>query len=251
MRILTVGDSWTKGVGSTDLKTKSWPAQFASKYNVEVVNLAQYGSSNARAVRIAIEELCRDSDYDLVVWPIGPANRNEILSQGKWQQAWPNHITYGVESSDLDHFFFKHWHKFNDVQYVLYQSFQLLSATKFFGVNCYICSLSFFVNQYQKEISWIRDYKGDNNFDALGMPLDELDIGISDLNRKLLVLQSLLKTIEQHQPDLFYPIVDLYYDNLETEQKYGYNYKELSRKDGHPDDQGYQAIADYFGKKLL
>ncbi len=41
MNILTVGDSWTEGIGSSNLQTKSWPAQMAKKYNLKCNQLRQ------------------------------------------------------------------------------------------------------------------------------------------------------------------------------------------------------------------
>ena len=97
MRILTIGDSWTYGLGSSDPSTMSWPAQMGKKYGVDVVNLARPGWSNQRAMRIAAEELCRDSAYDYVIFPLCPAERNEILNVGKWQQLWPAYPQNTIE----------------------------------------------------------------------------------------------------------------------------------------------------------
>ena len=113
MRILTLGDSWTHGPSNNDPPDISWPCQMASRYNVEVVNLAQSGGSNARAARIGIEELTRDCNYDYVVFPLAPASRTEILKQGKWHQVWPN-ASWAKDYSDK--IFTEYWHSFNDVQ---------------------------------------------------------------------------------------------------------------------------------------
>ena len=79
MRILTLGDSWTYGSNEWGLDPAivSWPAQMSQKYGVDVVNLARGGSGNQRAARIGIEELCRDSNYDYVIFPLAPASRTE------------------------------------------------------------------------------------------------------------------------------------------------------------------------------
>ena len=52
--------------------------------------------------------------------------------------------------------------------------------------------MSLFVEKmYQKELSWINDYNNDKDFRKLGMPLEELNIGVKDLDRKLKVLKAM------------------------------------------------------------
>jgi hypothetical protein len=242
MRILALGDSWTYGSESSDPLTKSWPAQLSKKYNVEVVNLARGGASNHRALRIGIEELSRDCNYDYVVWGLGPAARTEILKSGKWHQIWPRN-----GQSHLDRVYTEFWHPWNDVQYTILQVLQFASFVKMLNIPLYTCSLSFCVNQYRNEFSWITDYKGDNNFELLNMPLQQFNIGISDLHRKLISLQSMHQLLLTQQPDYTYDVVDRYLKDYLTEKNYGNN---LFAKGGHPNDNGYHALCDFFAKKL-
>lgn len=242
MRILTLGDSWTYGVNSSDPATMSWPAQMARKYSVEVVNLARGGISNQRATRIGIEELCRDSNYDYVIFPLAPASRTEILKTGKWQQVWPN---FG--SSNLDKMFAELWHPWNDVQYTIQLCFYFIHSLKALGIPLYMTGLSFYPAQYQKELGWIMNYQNNNDFESLKMPLQEFNTGIKDLDRKLKTLKAIHQKNLHLQPEYMDCVISSYLKTPIIQQKYNYVYKEFQ---GHPDDRGYAALADYFAEKI-
>lgn len=235
MRILTLGDSWTYGAESSDPANKSWPAQMAKKYNVEVVNLATGGSSNQRAARIGIEELCRDPHYDWVIFPLGPASRSEILKMGKWHQIWP---LSGHTPIDKIHRDF--WHPWNDVQNTLMLVLNFLSFVKLTGSKLHITGLSLFTMNYSNEIKWILNYKNDYDFNSLGMPLSDLDIGIKDLDRKLKSLKAIHNTIAEYQPDYFSNAIN---------ECFGKSTGMFARG-GHPNDNGYARLADYFAEKI-
>jgi len=243
MKILTLGDSWTYGSNECGLNPNeiSWPVQLSRKYNVEVVNLARGGSSNQRASRIGIEELCRDSNYDYVIFPLAPAPRTEVLKLGKYHQVWPN------GPSDLDKIYFDFWHSWNDIQNTIMLSFYFIHSVKSLGVPLYLTGLSLRPTKYAQELSWIMDYKNNNDFSSLNMPLDDFNIGIKDLDRKLKSLKAIhLKNIEL-QPEYLQDVVESYFSLQETQKKYCYSCESVK---GHPNDQGYAALADYFAGKI-
>ena len=211
----------------------------ASKYNVSVTNLACGGSSNQRQVRIGIEELCRNSDYDWLIFPLGPANRLEVLKRGKWHQVWPN--TPALYATPVDKLFHDLWHPWNDVQITVMLALQFLFFVKSQNVRLLITGLSFKPNFYKQELSWIRNYKGDNNFRALGIPLEELDIGVKDLDRKLVCLKAMVDLLEQHQPEWCLDVDQLL---LRPHQSTVY------APGCHPNDKGYGMLADYFASKI-
>ena len=233
MRILTLGDSWTYGLESSDPATMSWPAQMSKNYNIEVVNLGRGGSSLERACRIGIEELCRNRDYDLVILPLVPLSRTEVLKNGKWHQVWPS----GTRSiTNLDRIYTEFWMPWNDIQKMILQTLQFASFVKSIGIPLYMCSLSNYILKYKAELGWITDYKNNNDFASLGMPLTELNIGIRDLNRKL---QS-LRAIHNHNLGL----VPDYITDV------SYLTKNHVAAGGHPNDDGYTILADYFAEKI-
>jgi hypothetical protein len=242
MKILTLGDSWTYGVNSSNPETMSWPAQMAKKYNIEVVNLAQGGASNQRIARIGIEELCQDKDYDHVIFALGPACRHEILNIGKWHQIWPNS---GKSGADI--LFTEFWHSWNDVQYTIQLAFYFMHSIKALGIPLYMTGLSLHPSQYKKEIDWILNYKNDYNFKSLNMPLEEFNIGVKDLDRKLKTLKAIHQQNLQQQPEYLNDVVKFYLMEQSIQEKYQYSYKEFK---GHPDDNGYAALADYFAQKI-
>jgi hypothetical protein len=242
MRILTVGDSWTYGSESSDPATMSWPAQMSKKYNVEVVNLARGGASNQRASRVLIEEVCRDQQYDYIIFPLAPGSRTEVLKHGKWQQIWP-----GLGINNLDQIYTDFWHPWNDLQLVMLESFKLIYAMKGFNIPLYIGGLSFCPRKYKKELDWILHYKNDNNFNALNMPLNEFNIGITDLDRKLKALKAIHEKNLVLQPDYLTDITETYLLTAKTKKQYG---NTLFAPGGHPNDAGYLALADYFAKKI-
>ena len=246
MRILTLGDSWTHGTNECgmDPLQVSWPAQMSRKYGVDVVNLARGGSSNQRAARIGIEELCRDSNYDYVIFPLGPAARTEILKLGKWHQIWPGQ---NRNPMPIDKIYSEFWHTWNDVQNTIMLSFYFIHSVRALGIPLFITGLSLHPVQYSRELSWILNYKNDNNFNDLNMPLDDFDIGTADLDRKLKSLNAIHFTNLKLQPEYLNDVCQLYYFNSETQKKYGYNYKTFK---GHPDDAGYCALAEYFAGKI-
>lgn len=242
MRILTLGDSWTYGANEYGLDPAviSWPAQMSRKYGVEVVNLGRGGSSNQRAARIGIEELCRDPNYDYVIFPLAPASRTEILKLGKWHQIWPK-----SPIDDVSKLFTKFWHSWNDVQQTIMLSFWFIHSIKALNIPLYVTGLSLYPSQYCNEIQWIMNYKNDNNFRSLGMPLEDFNIGISDLDRKLQSLKAIHNKNLTLQPDYFNDVITSYFMLPEIQEKYGYEYF-----GGHPDTAGYLALADYFAGKI-
>ena len=247
MRILTLGDSWTYGSNECGLDPTvvSWPAQMAKKYNVEVVNLARGGSSNQRASRIGIEELCRDSNYDYIIFPLAPASRTEILKLGKWEQIWPGHKKYA--GSDLHKIYTEYWHAWNDVQNTIMLSFYFIHSVQALGIPLFISGLSLCPSQYHEQMSWILNYKNDNDFNSLNMPLDKFNISINDLDRKLRSLKAIHFANLKLQPEYLYDVHQFYFVNPDIQQKYGYSYKTFT---GHPNDAGYLALADYFAGKI-
>lgn len=242
MRILTLGDSWTYGEDSSDPTTMSWPAQLSKKYNVEVVNLGRSGCSNQRAARIGVEELCRDPKYDYVIFPLAPASRTEILKHGKYCQIWPN-----FNFSENDQIFTQFWHPWNDVQQTIMLAFWFMHSIKALGISCYMTGLSLYPSQYKKEIKWITDYKNDNDFRALEMPLEDFDIGINDLDRKLKALKAIHNQNLILQPEYFDDVVKNYFMDPLVQEKYQYSYKYFRN---HPNDNGYSALADFFAQKI-
>jgi hypothetical protein len=251
MKILTLGDSWTYGSDSSDPATMSWPAQMAKKYNVEVVNLAVGGIGNNRAARIGIEELCKDPDYDYVIFPLAPASRTEILKHGKWHRIWP-----GIPDpyhSPVDRIFTEFWHPWNDVQYTIQLAFYFIHSIKALEIPLYMTGLSLHPSQYKKEIDWILNYKNDCDFESLDMPLKDFDIGIKDLDRKLKGLKAVHQRNLHQQPEYLSDVLDLYLMDQSTQQKYQYTYKKFLKGfeiGQHPDDNGYAALADYFAEKI-
>jgi hypothetical protein len=244
MKILTLGDSWTYGSESSDPATKSWPAQMANKYGVEVVNLGRGGSSNQRAVRIGTEELSRNNSYDWVVLGLAPANRTEILKQGKWHQIWPGRE---FDSQPLDKIYLEFWHPWNDLQNTMYLCLQFLAVCKFFGPKLLITGLSMLTSDYKTQLDWILNYRNDYDFERLKMPLKQFNISIKDLDRKLQCLKAMHETICSQQPEYLYDVVKLYLETSAVKHKYG---SDLWAKGGHPNDQGYHALCDYFATKL-
>jgi hypothetical protein len=79
------------------------------------------------------------------------------------------------------------------------------------------------------------------------MPLEEFNIGINDLDRKLQSLKAIHFANLKLQPEYLYDICQSYFFNLDTQQKYGYSHKPFK---GHPNDLGYLALADYFAGKI-
>jgi len=248
MRILTLGDSWTHGSNECDLDpaTVSWPAQMSRKYGVDVVNLARGGSSNQRAARIGIEELCRDSNYNYVIFPLAPAVRTEILNLGKWQQIWPGFVSH-ANSNNLNKIYTEFWHAWNDVQNTIMLSFYFIHSVQALGIPLFMSGLSLHPSQYTEQMSWILNYKNDNDFNSLNMPLAELNIGINDLDRKLRSLKAIHSANLRLQPEYLDDVYQSYFFNPDTQQKYGYSYKTFT---GHPDEAGYLALADYFAGKI-
>lgn len=248
MRILTLGDSWTYGSNEYGLDPTqiSWPAQMSQKYGVEVVNLARGGASNQRAARVGIEELCRDPNYDYVIFPLGPASRTEILKLGKWHQIWPGRGP-AVATAELDKIFTEFWHAWNDVQNTIMLSFYFIHSVQALGIPLFVSGLSLMPSRYNEELSWILNYKNNYDFRSLNMPLEEFNIGVKDLDRKLKSLKAIHDTNLKLQPEYLHDICKSYFFNLETQQKYGYSYKLFK---GHPDKAGYQALADYFANKI-
>lgn len=245
MRILTLGDSWTHGINEhgLDPAVVSWPAQMSQKYGVDVVNLARGGSSNQRAIRVGIEELCRDSNYDYVIFPLAPASRTEILKLGKWHQIWP----CCGKTDTLDKIYTEFWHAWNDMQNTIMLSFYFMHSIQTLGIPLFMSGLSLRPSVYAEQLSWILNYKNDNNFNSLNIPLEEFNISINDLDRKLQSLKAIHFANLKLQPEYLHDVCQSYFFNLDTQQKYGYSYKKFT---GHPDNAGYLALADYFAGKI-
>ena len=79
------------------------------------------------------------------------------------------------------------------------------------------------------------------------MPLDEWNIGVQDLDRKLKSLRAMHGLIIKNQPDCFFDVIQDYFWLPDTQSRYGYTYNEFQ---GHPDDNGYLALADFFAEKI-
>ena len=234
MNILTVGDSWTKGIGSSDLQTKSWPAQMAKKYNINLTNYGKGGSSIKRAMRIAVEEVSRNPEIDTVIIGLSPAVRTEVLNKGKWHQIWPTEF-----ATKQDRVWTDYMHPWGEIQSVILDCFYFIHAMKGLNINLHIFSLSLFVEKmYQKELGWINGYNNDNDFNRLGMPLEELKIGVKDLDRKLKVLKAMHQKNLALHPDYLLDIPFRFFS------------KDFYAHDGHPNDQGYAFLADYIANKL-
>lgn len=245
MKILTIGDSWTYGSESTDPLIKSWPAQLSQIYNVEVVNLARPGSSNQRASRIGIEEICRNSqDYDYMIWPLGPASRTEILNMGKWHQIWPN-----LDRDILDKILTDFWHPWNDVQNTIMLCFYFFHSIKSMGIPCYATSLSLRSGQYKKEISWLKNYQDDFDFDSINIPNEITSkISTNDLDRKLRSLRSIHQSNLLLQPEYLDDQLSNWMLDVGIQLKYGFRWPLIHQN--HPDDAGYSALAHFFASKI-
>jgi hypothetical protein len=245
MRVLTLGASWVFGAGSSDPKEKSWPAQMSKKYGIEVVNLAQGGSSNHRISRIGIEELCRDPNYDKVIMCLGPASRSEVLNNGKWHQIWPGRSS-GSGQADLDKIYTEMWMPWNDLQYVIHMSFFFMYSLKAMNISLHMEGCTLNAQEYEKELSWIMNYNNDCDFNRLRMPLSQLNIGIKDLDRKLKSLKAIHVKNLALQPCYLSESTD-FLQLSHVQQKYGFSHKDFLR---HPNDAGYAALADYFAQKI-
>ena len=246
MKILTVGDSWTYGEGSSDPTTKSWPAILSRKYGVEVVNLAEPGCSNQRAFRKGIEELAINPIYDYTIWPIGPAGRKEFLSVGAWAQAWPSQKERINEfTKNANKFFLQHWHPWNDVIEVIHLAYQLNAMSSALNTKLNLSCLSFFVEKYTKEISGIKNYNHDYKFAEVGLSIDDLNLPDEPMHKTVVVLQTMLRTLEENYPDILMSVGQCYLELPEIKNRY--NYKKIVN---HPCDQGYEALADYYAKKI-
>lgn len=241
MKILALGDSWTYGEESSDPTTKSWPAQLAHKHSVRVVNLAKPGAGMHQAMRLGIQELSANNDYDWVVLPLPPANRLEILNQGKWHSIWPSY-----NLSKLDRVFVELWHPWNDLQSIILACVQFVGFVNLIGAKLLITSLSLRSRMLWSQLNWIKHYANDYDFEKLGMPLTELNDSIENIDHTLRSLRAMHELLLQHQPDYLYDVELNYLMNQQTRDKYGT--KLMSQL--HPNDQGYLALADYFAHKI-
>jgi len=243
MKILTVGDSWTEGIGSSNMETKSWPAQIAEKYKVDLINFGKGGSSIKRAMRIAVEEVSRNQEIDTVIIGLSPAVRTEVLNKGKWHQIWPADPVDGG-----DRVWTEYMHPWGEIQSVILDCFYFIHTMKGLDINLHVFSLSLFPEtSYKEHLNWINNYKNDNNFLSLGIPLTDLNIGIKDLDRKLKVLKAMHNKNLTLHPDYLLDIPFQFFKDKDIKENYGSN---LFAKDGHPNDQGYAFLADYIADKL-
>jgi len=247
MRIMTLGDSWTCGIESTDPTTKSWPAQLGKKHNVDVVNLARGGSSNKRQMRICYEELARDSNFDYVIIALAQASRTELLDNGKWRQVWPDDGRSKGPRDYLDKIFTELWHPWNEVQETILDCFSFINTVGNFGIPLLVSSLTFRPIWYSNELNWINNYKDDNDFTSLGMPLDELNIGVKDLDRKLKTVRAMHQYNLRLQPEYFTDVKNLTVENPDIIKAHGHL---MASHDGHPSDEGYGVLADYYANKI-
>lgn len=78
--ILTLGDSFTWGEELDDRTQQAWPYLVAQRFNQQIQNLAQSGSSNDRISRLGVEETLRQR-YDLVIVVWSDQNRFEAWSE--------------------------------------------------------------------------------------------------------------------------------------------------------------------------
>ena len=177
---------------------------------------------------------------------MAPASRTEILKLGKWQQIWPGRGPHAGKN-DLDKIYTEFWHAWNDVQNTIMLSFYFIHSVQALGIPLFISGLSLNPSQYAEQMSWISNYKNDNNFRSLNMPLTEFNIGVNDLDRKLKSLKAIHSANLKLQPEYLYDVCRFYFLNPDTQQKYNYSYKTFER---HPDNAGYLALADYFAGKI-
>ena len=99
MKILCLGDSFTKGSELQDPAESAWPTRLGRLLNAEVSNQAEYGGSNDMMFRKAIES--QDS-YDIVVVAWTEAHRMEIyLNEPKFME----HRHYAPGPLSINH----HW----------------------------------------------------------------------------------------------------------------------------------------------
>lgn len=245
MRVLTLGGSWVKGYGASSPE-HTWPGQLQSRYQIDVVNLGQFGSGNSRNMRIALEELARDSSYDYVILGITAPSRQEILINGKYQQIWPNR-----NGSELDQMFVEFWHPWNDIQNLILQSFTFINVLKGLSIPLFLQGIPLDTLALQQELSWIENYQDDYDFEKLGMPLEELNIGIKDLDRKLKALRAMHLQNLDNQPKYLHDIDREYLLLPETQTKHQITQSDVyDKKTGHPNDQVYAIIADYFAQHI-
>lgn len=77
MKLLVLGDSFTKGSELLDPETSCWPTLLSNKCNSDLVNSAEYGGSNDMMFRKAVEMTSEDT-YDIVLIAWSEAHRMEI-----------------------------------------------------------------------------------------------------------------------------------------------------------------------------
>lgn len=122
--LITLGDSFTEGVGCYDYtKPEStynilneyqlnrfhelgWPNRIGKKLNYDkVINLGWGGSSNSAHVKLFVEKILprNFSDYDvLVIWMLTSPERFSFYSNGQISQFLPSLILDGEEGSKLE-----------------------------------------------------------------------------------------------------------------------------------------------------
>lgn len=77
MKILTLGDSFTKGSELMDPLGSAWPTLLGELTSATITNQAEYGGSNDMMFRKALE-LTSETDYDIVIVAWTEVHRMEI-----------------------------------------------------------------------------------------------------------------------------------------------------------------------------
>jgi hypothetical protein len=179
-----------------------------------------------------------------VILGLAPASRTEVLNNGKWHQVWPGRTEASM--ANLDKIYTEMWMPWNDLQKVIMLSFYFMHSLAAMGLSLHMSGCTLRASQYKKELSWIMDYKEDCDFNSLGMPLSQLNIGIQDLDRKLKSLKAIHLKNLQLQPGYMVESTDFL--KLEKiQQKYGFTSRDIKI---HPNDAGYEALADYYAQKI-
>ena len=85
MKLLAVGDSFTRGDELTDL-TQSWPNLIAQQLDCELINLGIGGAGNTKILRNAVENI---ADCDIVIAAWSHFDRIELADEEGVYELWP------------------------------------------------------------------------------------------------------------------------------------------------------------------